>query len=101
MELAKPIGLRPLKPPYRMVNFIELHLAAQVEKIWHSPNGGIFVSLRQAKYTKIEIYTVKMFNLTLSSSLYYIIIKNLVVIGNIQGEVKCPDSLNKPELWRE
>jgi len=33
VELAKPIGLRPLKPPYGMVNFIELHLTAQVEKI--------------------------------------------------------------------
>jgi hypothetical protein len=31
VELAKPIGLRPLNPPYEMTNFIEVHLAAQVE----------------------------------------------------------------------
>jgi len=27
----KSIGLRPLNPPYGMVNFIELHLTTQVE----------------------------------------------------------------------
>ena len=30
-EFAKPIGLKALNPPCEMVNFIELHLTAQVK----------------------------------------------------------------------
>jgi hypothetical protein len=32
VELAKPLGSRPLNPPYEMINFSELHLTAKVEK---------------------------------------------------------------------
>jgi len=31
--VQKPIGLLSLNPPYDMVNFIELHLTAQIEKL--------------------------------------------------------------------
>ena len=33
VEIVKPIGLRPLNLPYEMINFSELDLTAQVEKL--------------------------------------------------------------------
>ena len=33
--LAKPIGLKSLNPSYELINFSELYLSAQVEKIIH------------------------------------------------------------------
>jgi hypothetical protein len=44
VELAKPIGLRPLNPLYGMVNLFELHLTAQVEIFQESLHAAYIVS---------------------------------------------------------